>query len=62
MKENIVLGLDPGTKITGYAVVQKDASHLTLLDHGAILIPTKLSLPDKYYLLFHNIELSLIHI
>lgn len=59
MKKNIVLGLDPGTKITGYGVVQKESSHLTLLDHGAILIPTKLSSPDKYYLLFNKIELLL---
>lgn len=59
MKKNIVLGLDPGTKITGYGIVKKESSHFTLLDHGAILIPTKLSPPDKYYLLFHKIELLL---
>lgn len=59
MKKNIVLGLDPGTKITGYGVVEKESSNLTLLDHGAIVIPPKLSPPDKYYLLFRKIELLL---
>lgn len=59
MGKNIVLGLDPGTRITGFAVVQKERSHLTLLHHGAIIIPTKLSLPDKYYSLSHEVELLL---
>ncbi|MGL4348626.1 MAG: crossover junction endodeoxyribonuclease RuvC [Chlamydiales bacterium] len=56
MKKNIVLGLDPGTKITGYGIVQKEASSLILLDYGAIIVPSKLSLADKCYWVFHKIE------
>lgn len=56
MKKKIVLGLDPGTKITGYGVVQKEASSFILLDYGAIIIPTTLSLADKCYWIFHKIE------
>lgn len=56
MKKNIVLGLDPGTKITGYGIVCKEGSSLTLLDYGAIIVPSKLSLADKCYWVFHKIE------
>lgn len=56
MKKNIVLGLDPGTKITGYGIVQKESSKFTLLDCGAIIVPSTLSLANKCYLLFERIE------
>lgn len=56
MKKNIVLGLDPGTKITGYGIVQKETSSLTLLDYGTIIVPSKLTLTDKCYWVFRKIE------
>lgn len=56
MKKNIALGLDPGTKITGYGIIQRETSSLTLLDYGAIIIPSTLSVADKCYLIFQKIE------
>lgn len=56
MKKKIVLGLDPGTKITGYGIIQKESSSFTLLNYGAIIIPARLSLADKCYWIFHKIE------
>ncbi len=30
----IVLGIDPGTRITGYAIAKKEGTRVTLLDYG----------------------------
>jgi crossover junction endodeoxyribonuclease RuvC len=35
-KEKIILGLDPGTSITGYGVISVTSSKLTLLQYGVI--------------------------
>jgi len=44
----IILGVDPGTLITGYGVVAKDAGgHLSLLAAGAIKNSSRLPIPDR---------------
>lgn len=37
----IIIGIDPGTTVTGYCVVQKDTSGLSVLDCGCIRPPAK---------------------
>ncbi|MCB1149459.1 MAG: crossover junction endodeoxyribonuclease RuvC [Chlamydiia bacterium] len=48
----IVLGIDPGTKVTGYGVVRSEGGILTPLDFGAIRPPASKELPDKYWIIF----------
>lgn len=36
VKERVVLGIDPGTNITGYGIVQAEGSKLTLINYGII--------------------------
>lgn len=48
-----VLGVDPGTLITGYGIIQGD---LTVLDYGCIRPPAHLKLSDRYLIIFQSIR------
>jgi len=56
MKEEIILGLDPGTRITGYGIIQKIQNRPSVIKYGCITLPLEMSHSEKYYLLFQNIE------
>ncbi len=43
----IILGVDPGTAITGYGFVQSDGTDLGLIDYGAITTPSTWALPRR---------------
>jgi crossover junction endodeoxyribonuclease RuvC len=43
----IILGVDPGTAITGYGVIQSDGQDLGLIDYGAITTPADWALPRR---------------
>lgn len=48
-----IIGIDPGTRITGYGIVSMDNSHLSALDFGCIRPPTDLSNHERYFFLFN---------
>lgn len=56
MEKEIILGIDPGTQITGYGLIQIHSNHLEPLDYGCIRPPPKLSLEKRYQILFEGIE------
>ena len=43
----IVLGIDPGTAITGYGVVERVGSRIRAIDYGCITTPADLALPQR---------------
>ena len=45
--DNLVLGIDPGTAITGYGLVWGDGDGLRLMDYGVITTPSDSSLPQR---------------
>jgi crossover junction endodeoxyribonuclease RuvC len=47
----IVLGIDPGTAITGYGLVHEENDQAVALAYGAITTPSELPLPDRLKLL-----------
>ena len=51
----IIIGIDPGTRITGYAVIKVDPIPI-ILDFGAIKPPLKLPLEKRYQIIFDSIE------
>lgn len=51
--EKVILGIDPGTRITGYGVI--DLNH-NPIDFGCIRPPPKLSLAERYKILFEGID------
>jgi crossover junction endodeoxyribonuclease RuvC len=41
----IILGVDPGTAITGYGILQSAGDDLSLIDYGAIITPADWLMP-----------------
>lgn len=56
--EEIILGIDPGTRITGYGLVQGEKK---VLDYGCIRPPLKLSVHERYLFIFNAIEYLINH-
>lgn len=54
-KKEIILGIDPGTRITGYGVIE--ISHpLIALDFGCIRPPSTHALEQRYKVIFESLE------
>ncbi len=56
-----ILGLDPGTHVTGYGIIQGDAQQWRALDYGCIRLPPQASFAKKTALLFDAINHLLAH-
>ncbi len=52
----IILGIDPGTRATGYGVMRCSPGRYEPLDFGCIRPPVKLSSPERYLIIFNAIE------
>ena len=52
----LALGIDPGTAICGYGVVDLQGSHLKTLDYGAIETSSTLSDAERLVIIHHEID------
>jgi crossover junction endodeoxyribonuclease RuvC len=53
----IILGIDPGTRITGYGIIKMgNNSSFEPIDFGCIRPPVNLTLPARYLILFNSLE------
>lgn len=52
----VVLGVDPGTRFSGYAVFQKKNSQLFLLDYGVFALGAQKPLPERVYKFHENFD------
>lgn len=52
-QKEIILGIDPGTRITGYGAIDKEKQPI---DFGCIRPPPKLALAERYKILFESVE------
>ncbi len=50
-----VLGIDPGTRITGYGVVESANGRLKVLDYGCIRPPASASLSQRYKIIYDGL-------
>ena len=51
----IVIGIDPGSLVTGYGLVRQDGSKVSCPDYGTIRIHGKTTLPKRLDIIFHNL-------
>jgi crossover junction endodeoxyribonuclease RuvC len=51
----IVLGVDPGTRITGYGVINEKNNKIEVLDFGCIRPPAKKTLSERYWIIFEGL-------
>jgi crossover junction endodeoxyribonuclease RuvC len=54
--KRIVLGVDPGTRVTGYGVVVIEDGVCRALDFGCIRPPPNIPLPARYLVIFNGID------
>lgn len=52
----IIIGIDPGTRITGYGILRVEGHHLEALDFGTIRPPPNATSSKKYRIIFDAIE------
>ena len=53
---SIILGIDPGSRITGYGVIEVDGSKCFYVDSGCIRTDTELDLPERLGQIFEGIN------
>ena len=58
-----VIGIDPGTAITGYGIVREDVSgNLITIDYGVIQTPSKKPMPQRLVQIYRQLkEIILLH-
>lgn len=52
----IILGIDPGTAITGFGIIQKKIDKLNLIDYGCISTSKDFPLSDRLAKIFKDIQ------
>ena len=59
----LVIGIDPGTAITGYGLVRENEDgSLSVVDYGAVTTPSDMALPERLLNLFRDLqEIILLH-
>lgn len=57
MKKNqkIIIGIDPGTIVTGYGIIKIIDSNIQVLDYGCIRPPPQLKLSDRYLIIYESL-------
>ncbi len=51
----LVLGIDPGTAITGWGIVERDGDSLTLLDYGTVTTSPDTPLPERLQVIYQEL-------
>ncbi|NQT81475.1 crossover junction endodeoxyribonuclease RuvC [bacterium] len=51
-----VIGVDPGSRVTGYAVVEFDGNRISALDYGCIKPPSASPLSKRYVLIYDTLQ------
>lgn len=52
----LVLGIDPGTAICGYGLVDMQGNHLRAVDYGAVITSPKAKAEDRLLKIFNEID------
>lgn len=55
-----ILGIDPGTVVMGYGVIESDDSEIALVDYGAIAVPEHFKIGERLNYLYQEL-LQIIH-
>jgi crossover junction endodeoxyribonuclease RuvC len=51
----IIIGIDPGTAVTGYGIIQKTAERCILVDYGCIRPPRERKLSERRQIIFEGL-------
>jgi crossover junction endodeoxyribonuclease RuvC len=56
MHSDIIIGVDPGTNITGYGIICMQSSECQVLDYGCIRPPPRLKITDRYLIIYNGLK------
>ncbi|WP_225072049.1 crossover junction endodeoxyribonuclease RuvC [Desulfuromonas sp. CSMB_57] len=51
-----ILGIDPGSRITGYGLVEKIGNRLRHMDNGAIITNSKAPMPERLQIIYRQLN------
>lgn len=51
----IIIGIDPGTTVTGYGIIEVNNGFYRAVDYGCIKPPAKQKLSDRYLIIFESV-------
>ncbi len=51
----IILGVDPGTNLTGFGIIRQDGNSFALIQNGLIKLSSYNSLPDKLVIIYDEL-------
>ena len=51
----LCLGIDPGSRVTGYGLVEREGRKLRLVAHGCIKLPPSLELASRLARIYHDV-------
>jgi crossover junction endodeoxyribonuclease RuvC len=54
--KQVIIGIDPGTRITGYGIVVHDEEGMRAVDYGCIRPPVSLKLSERYLIIYNGIN------
>lgn len=52
----IIMGIDPGTQITGFGIIKVNGNVYQALDYGCVRPPSKFKLTDRYLVIYNALE------
>lgn len=55
-QKQTILGIDPGTLITGFGLIRTQGPAYQAVDYGCIRPPARLKLSERYLIIFEGIE------
>ncbi len=56
-KDKLILGIDPGTQVTGFGLIRVDAGrHFSVVDFGCIRPPASKPLSQRYRIIYEGVE------
>lgn len=56
IKTHKILGIDPGTRVSGYGLIKVEEGRLSTIDYGCIRPPAQYKLSERYHVLFNSVE------
>lgn len=54
--KKIIIGIDPGTRVTGYGIIAITGQEFHPIDYGCIRPPTDLLLGDRYQIIYESLQ------
>lgn len=55
-QSEIIMGIDPGTTVTGYGIIRADYPFYHAVDFGCIRPPRHLKITDRYLIIYNGLE------